>query len=319
MTIRTGIHRIFLILTILPLHCKYTGAISNQSQALTLINLVFSLVNPIILRSLLFLTKIETKMKAVISMSIGLMVCTMLVAQVDPAKAIKSGKVVYEETAKLEIHLEGEAAELAASLPKERKSLKSLVFNENASLYTNQKQEEAAADQMAESGGMMVMVKMQEPDNKMYTDFAAKKQIEQREFMTRMFLIEKELGVSDWKLTGNEKTILDYPCQEATRNINDSTTVVAWFAPSIPIPSGPGEFLNLPGLVLAVDIDNGRRTLVAKSIESMEVDNKMLAKPKEGKKTTDAEFKKIVEEKMKEMGGSGHAVQGTQMMIRIEK
>jgi len=165
---------------------------------------------------------------------------------------------------------------------------------------------------------MKIMIKMQEPDNKMYTDFLAKKQIEQREFMTRMFLIEKELGVSDWKLTGNEKTILGYSCQEATREPNDSTKIVAWFTPSIPIPAGPGEYLNLPGLVLAVDFDNGKHTLTAKSIEAIEVNNKMLAKPKEGKKTTEAEYKKIVDEKMKEMGAEGTG-NGTRMMIRIEK
>lgn len=259
-------------------------------------------------------------MKAIISIGIGLMAFTMLGAQGDPAKTIHSGKVVYEEVAKLEIHLEGEAAELAASLPKERKSLKSLVFNETASLYTNQKQEEEVQDQMAESGGMMVMVKMMEPDNKMYTDFAGRKQIEQREFMTRMFLIEKELGVSDWKLTGNAKDILGYPCQEAVREPNDSTKIVVWFTPSIPIPSGPGEYLNLPGMVLAVELDNGDHTLIAKSIEPMEVDKKLLAKPKEGKKTTEEEFKKIVDEKMKEMGGvNGGSVKGSHMMIRIEK
>lgn len=257
-------------------------------------------------------------MKTIISISIGLMAFTMLGAQSDPAKAIRSGKVVYEDVAKIEIHLEGDAAALAASLPKERKSMKSLLFNENASLYTNQKSDEPANDPMAESGGTMVMIKMMEPNNKMYTDFAAKKQIEQREFMTRMFLIEKALGVSDWKLTGNEKTILGYPCQEATREPNDSTKIIAWFTPAIPIPSGPGEYLNLPGLVLAVDFDNGKRTLTAKSIESIEVDNKMLAKPKEGKKTTEAEFKKIVDEKMKEMGAEGSG-NGTRMMIRIEK
>jgi GLPGLI family protein len=257
-------------------------------------------------------------MKAIISISIGLMAFTMLGAQSDPAKAIRSGKVIYEDIARIEIHLEGDAAQLAASLPKERKSMKSLLFNENASLYTNQKTDGPADDQMTESGGMKIMIKMQEPDNKMYTDFSAKKQIEQREFMTRMFLIEKELGVSDWKLTGNEKTILGYSCQEATREPNDSTKIVAWFTPSIPIPAGPGEYLNLPGLVLAVDFDNGRRTLTAKSIEAITVDNKMLAKPKEGKKTTEAEFKKIVDEKMKEMGAEGSG-NGTRMMIRIEK
>ena len=259
-------------------------------------------------------------MKTIISISIGLMAFTLLGAQSDPAKAIRSGKVVYEDNAKMEIHLEGMAAELAASLPKERKSMKSLVFNENASLYTNQKKEEASEDQIEGEGGMMVMVRMQEPDNKMFTDFAGKKQIEQREFMTRMFLIEKELGVSDWKITGNSKEILGYTCQEAVREPNDSTKIVAWFTPTIPIPSGPGEYLNLPGLVLAVDLDNGKHTLTAKSIEPMEVDAKMIAKPKEGKKTTEEGFKKIVDEKMKEMGGAhGGAVQGTQMIIRIDK
>ncbi|MCX6225882.1 MAG: GLPGLI family protein [Bacteroidia bacterium] len=274
-------------------------------------------------------------MKTLVSISIGLMAFTMLGAQSDPAKAIRSGKVVYEDKAKLEIHLEGDAvyedkakleihlegdaAELAAALPKERKSQKSLLFNENASLYTNQKQEEEVQDQMVEGGGMIVMARMMEPDNKMYTDFAGKKQIEQREFMTRMFLIEKELGVSDWKLTGNTKDILGYSCQEAVREPNDSTKIVAWFTPTIPIPSGPGQYLNLPGLVLAVELDNGDHTLIAQSIEPMEVNNKMLAKPKEGKKTTEAEFKKIVDEKMKEMGAQGSNVHGTQMMIRIEK
>ncbi len=261
-------------------------------------------------------------MKSIILISTGLLAFTLLGAQSDPAKTIKSGKVVYEETMKIEIHLEGDAAALAASLPKERKSKKSLIFNEGASLYTNVKQEEATAEQVAGEGNTMVMMKMMEPDNKMYTDFAAKKQIEQREFMTRMFLIEKELGVSDWKLTGNTKDVLGYSCQEATRLSKDSTAIVAWFAPALPIPAGPGEYLNLPGMVLAVDLDNGKRTIVAQSIEPAVVDNKMLAKPKEGKKTTEAEFKKIVEDKMKEMGVQNGSVKGTagvQMMIRIDK
>lgn len=253
-------------------------------------------------------------------MSIGLLASTLLGAQVDPAKAIKSGKVLYEEMVKIEIHLDGDAAALAASLPKERKSSKSLVFNENASLYMNEKSDETSAEQIAGEGGAMVFVKMQEPDNKMFTDFSGKKQIEQREFMTRMFLIEKELGVSDWKLTGNQKEILGYACQEAVRETTDSTKVTAWFTPSIPIPAGPAEFLNLPGMVLGVDLDNGRRTLTATSIEAMDVDAKMLAKPKEGKKVTETEFKDIVAEKMKEMGvENGKSHSGATMMIRISK
>jgi GLPGLI family protein len=259
------------------------------------------------------------QMKTLLSIGIGLMAFTLLGAQEEPAKAILSGKVIYEETTKLDIHLDGMGAELAASLPKERKSIKSLIYNENASLYAKEKEKDGKAeDVMSESGGTKVMIKMTEPANTMFTDFAGKKQIEQREFMTRMFLIEKELGVPDWKLTGNTKTILGYPCQEATREPNDSTKIVAWFTPVIPVPSGPGEYLNLPGLVLSVDIDNGNRTLIAQSIEPVTLDNKVLAKPKGGKKVTEEEFKAIVAEKVKEMGGSGNGT-GTQMMIRIER
>ncbi|MDD4644514.1 MAG: GLPGLI family protein [Bacteroidales bacterium] len=257
-------------------------------------------------------------MKTVLFVSISLMAFVTLNAQSDPGKTIRSGKVIYEEVIKLDIHLDGDAAQFAASLPKERKSAKTLLFNESASLYTNQKSEAPAADEVAGEGGAAVMIRMDEPDNKMYTDFTSKKQFEQKEFMTRMFLIEKELGISDWKFTGNERNILGYACQEATRAINDSTQVVAWYTPAVPIASGPGEYLNLPGLVLAVDLDNGKRTIMATSIEPMEIGAKQLAKPKEGKKVTEAEYKSIVDEKMKEMGvqGSGN---GVHMMIRIER
>jgi hypothetical protein len=41
-------------------------------------------------------------MKAIITICIGLVGFTMLNAQNDPAKAIRSGKVVYEDKAKLD-------------------------------------------------------------------------------------------------------------------------------------------------------------------------------------------------------------------------
>jgi GLPGLI family protein len=301
----------------LPVRCKYMGEAGIRPRLLTLINLDFSIVNPTNAQSRLFLNQNPIEMKTLFTLS-GLMVFTLLGAQTDPAKTIHSGKVVYEDKAKLEIHLEGVAAELANSLPKERKSTKSLLFNENASLYSNEKQTEADADQMAHSGGSMVMVRMQEPDNILFTDFADKKQVEQREFMTRIFLIEKDLGVPDWKLTGNTKEILGYPCQEAVREPNDSTKIVAWFTPSVPVSTGPGEYLNLPGLVLEVDLDNGDHTITAQSVEPMEVSDKMMVKPKKGKKVTEEEFKQIVDEKMKEMGAQGNG-SGGQIMIRISK
>ncbi|MDX1286036.1 MAG: hypothetical protein R3182_13535, partial [Draconibacterium sp.] len=105
------------------------------------------------------------------------------------AQENSSGKVIYEQVMKLEIKLDGDAAQFAHMLPKERKSSKVLFFNQESSLYENKAKDEDETMNMS-SGHGNVMIKMAEPENKVFTDLESKKQIEQREFMTRTFLIE---------------------------------------------------------------------------------------------------------------------------------
>ena len=226
-----------------------------------------------------------------------------------------SGKVKYEQVVKLEIKLEGDAAQFADMLPKERRSNKVLYFSPEASLYENG---EKAEDQnmSMNSGGGNVMIRMEEPENKIYTDLKNKKQLEQREFMTRVFLIDGDVN-QQWKLTGNQKMILDFPCQEATLE-KDSIKIAAWFTPVIPVSAGPASYGGLPGLILAVDSDNGKNTITATSVDFSAVKSDNLEKPGKGKKVTREEFDRIVAEKMKEMGAEGQGG-GTHMMIRIQK
>jgi GLPGLI family protein len=249
----------------------------------------------------------------------GLAMFQITAAQND-GKKITSGTVKYEEKVKLDIHLEGDGAQFANMLPKERKSNKILVFNQDEALYTNNKDVEKEDEIMSgEEEGGMVQIYMDEPDNKLYTDLKTKKQIEQREFMTRMFLIEGEMETSPWKLTGEEKEILGFTCQGAVME-KDSVTTIAWFTPSIPVSAGPGSYNNLPGLVLEVNVKDGDRIISATSIEENTGDVAGLDKPKGGKKVTKEEFDKIVDEKMKEMGAekgaSGSGVT-THTVIRI--
>jgi len=145
-----------------------------------------------------------------------------------------------------------------------------------------------------------------------YTDLENAMQIEQKEFMSRVFLIETEFKNGSWKLTGEQKMILEYACQEAIAE-EEGKVVHAWFTPRISVPAGPAKFGNLPGLVLAVDINDGEQVILATSVDLKPVDAEALVKPKKGKKVTQEEYHAIVEEKMKEMGsehggGSGHAV-----------
>jgi GLPGLI family protein len=152
--------------------------------------------------------------------------------------------------------------------------------------------------------------------DKIYCDLKSLKKTEQKEFMTRMFLIESDLSASDWKFTGNSGIVLGYNCQEAI--LKDTINVTkAWFTASIPVSAGPAGFYGLPGLILKVDINDGKRIITATSIDpSMEVTD-FLIKPKEGKKVTQEEYRKIVADKMKEMGHENG--QGTNhVMIRIQ-
>ena len=233
------------------------------------------------------------------------------------AQENNAGKVVYEQVVKLEIKLEGDAAQFADMLPKERKTNKVLYFNPEESLYQNGKSDAPDPMQM-QHGSSNVMIRMEEPDNKVYTALSGAKQIEQREFMSRVFLIERKTE-NQWKLTGKQKMILDYPCQEAVMG-KDSSRIVAWFTPVIQSQAGPGSYNGLPGLILAIDTDNGKNTITAQSVDFSELPKDALQKPDKGKKVTQEEFDAIVAEKMKEMGvENGGKTGGAHMMIQIKR
>ena len=249
---------------------------------------------------------------------------TALYAQQGNNGFLLSGDVIYEEVVKMDIQLDGVDEHIAAQIPKERKSEKILHFNEEVAVYENHESENPEDAMPQEGGG--IMIRMQSPDNKTYIDLANKKVIEQKEFMSRVFLIESELEEQKWKISGKQKKILDYSCMEATREV-DGKEVRAWFTPQIAVPAGPGKFSDLPGLVLAVERQDGDYSIEALSVELKPLDKELLKKPGKGKKVSQEEYLAIVEEKMKEMGmegeGSWHGDGGGEntatVVIRIQQ
>lgn len=216
---------------------------------------------------------------------------------------VTEGSIVYEEVMKLDIQLDNMTPEMEAMLPKESRATKKLYFNLYASRYQNiQESEENTIEN--ESDGGMVKIMVSQAEDIMYRNLKDNEIVEQKEFMSRVFLIESELPEQQWKITGNQKTILDYPCQEATME-GENGLVTVWFTPAIPVSTGPGEYGNLPGMILAVESNEGDRTVIAKSIELGAIDTKYLEQPKKGKKVSREKFLSIVEEKNKEMGHEG--------------
>jgi len=238
-------------------------------------------------------------MKKLILIPIFMLCAVVVNAQKTDNGFLLSGTVIYQQIAKLNIKLEGDGAAFADALPKEQRSEKILHFTEKSSLYENYNSGGKDDPMPAEQGG--VMIRMAEPENRTFSDLANKKVIEQKDFMSRLFLVESELPAVKWKMTGNQKLILEYPCQEAVSE-EDSMQIHAWFTPTIPVPAGPGEYVGLPGLVLAVEMHNGDRRLEAISVEMKPLDKAIIKPPTKGKKVTPEEYDAIVDEKMKEMG-----------------
>ena len=224
-------------------------------------------------------------------------------------QAQQSGTIVYEQTIKFDIQMEGDAAPFAGMMPKEQKINKELLFNETASIFRNQV-DAGENDVMSDGGGRMVTVKMAGNNDIIYNDLENKTRTEQKEFFTRQFLIEQEVKDFKWKMTGNQKEIAGYTCMEA-ETTNDENKITAWFTPQILVSTGPGIYFGLPGLILAVEENDGQNVIKATSIDLKSIPEKEMKKPSKGKKVTPEEFKKIVEEKMEEMGGSSGGKPGT--------
>lgn len=236
-----------------------------------------------------------------------------------PAYTQNTGVVTFEEKIKLEIKIDGADEQMLANLPKERTSQKVLLFTPEATLYQGDKTSKASDDMDSHpEDGARVMIKMKAPEDIVYCDLKSNKLIEQRDFMSRKFLIESDPGKMQWKITGNQKMILNYPCQEAILQ-DTSKKIIVWFTSSIPVFSGPNGYANLPGLILALDSDDGKYMLTALKVEMKEIDKAVITKPKEGKKVTKEEYEKIKEEKRKEMneefGGGGG---GGNVIIKIK-
>lgn len=224
--------------------------------------------------------------------------------------------VNYTETVQLKFNFEG--MQPPPDLPKEHSIKTILYFNDKAALYTNDEaamQQDAAVNEENGEGGMMIM-HMAPPDNKLYTDLNEKTVTRKEDFMQRTFLIEGKMDTTQWKLTGKQKFILNYPCMEAV-SMDTAKHVSVWYTPAFPVSLGPSRFCGLPGLILEVNIDNGDRVITATNIVK-EVDASKIVKPTDGKKVTDEEYQKIVAEKLKEMGIDDDGSGGPRIMIKVE-
>ncbi|MCX6270954.1 MAG: GLPGLI family protein, partial [Bacteroidetes bacterium] len=224
-------------------------------------------------------------------------------------------RILFKEKIKFDLHLDGLPPSMMDSLPKESTSEMIFLFTPEATLYKNNTTgKEVEPEPMGCGGGTGVKIVMANPEEIVYCDMKEMKAIDQKEFMSRNFLISSDLNRFQWKLTGKQKKVASYPCQEAI-GTDTAKMVTAWFTTLIPVPAGPSGYGNLPGMILELIPGNGDRVITAQTVEIKDIDKTVLKKPRKGKKVSREEYNAIVDKKMKEMGQEGGG--GHQIMIKI--
>ncbi|MBK8278734.1 MAG: GLPGLI family protein [Saprospiraceae bacterium] len=140
-------------------------------------------------------------------------------------------------------------------MPQTHSVQKVLYFQGGESLYKNNLgNQDLEVNNNDQHGGEIRMV-MKSPENTLYADVKNNVMINSQEFFGKLFLINGENKKQLWKITGEQKTLLDYTCVKAM--LQDTTNTVAWFTTKLPANMGPNGFTGLPGMIMMVDIDNG--------------------------------------------------------------
>ncbi|MFN2456851.1 MAG: GLPGLI family protein [Chitinophagaceae bacterium] len=235
---------------------------------------------------------------------------------------LKEGKVVYERTIQIQNRFRGGDNEaIARRLPTSRTDNFELLFTKTHSLWQSLPDANTEASTMTsgDGPGRMQVMRFGGIDDVVYYNFEAGKRIDQRELGDKNFIIEDSIRRLSWKLTDETKTILGYTARKATsqrvgsrmqmgmengemkrREVPDTAYISAWFTTDIPVPAGPEFGGQLPGLILELDMNNGRTVYKAVEI-SPKVKVDIIKEPKKGKRMTAAEFRKETDKYMEEM------------------
>lgn len=226
----------------------------------------------------------------------------------------QSGKVVYERTVQMQINFPGMDQQMQSMIPRQRTDKFELIFSSNQSLWKAgepDNREDGFAGGGGDGGGMQIRMVAAGSNDVLYTNFDTKKKVEQRELFDKNFIVDDSIHALKWKMTGEAKDILGHNCMKATASqvrqsmnmsmingkmerteVSDTSVIIAWVAADIPVAAGPAEYQGqLPGLILEMDISNGRQVYKAVSI-SDKADIAAIKEPSGKKRYTPEQFTK---------------------------
>lgn len=258
-------------------------------------------------------------MKKRIILMLGMLVCILTAHAV----FAQQGVITYENRISMHRNIPADRQEMKARVPEFRTTKMQLFFNGEESLYKpviEDKEEQFSGG----GGGMRMSFRM--PKTETYTNSATSMILSLQELMGKKYLITDTVKMSPWKLGLETKDIMGYTCHMAYYTHTEEMTsfrspdgggapvpekrkvtqeITAWYTDQIRPSLGPERYNTLPGTILAIDINNGERVIVARNIELRELKKDELKTPDASTKVTKAEFRKIQEEQREKMRANG--------------
>jgi len=232
----------------------------------------------------------------------------------------KEGRVIYERVSQMQITFSGMNEEMQRMIPKSRTDKFELLFGNSETLWKSAEPDNEDETLNSDGGGLQVRMVAAGGGDVLYSNLETGKRTELREMFDKKYLVDDSIRAMKWKMTGETKTILNHSCMKATttrigkrpqtilvdgkterKEITDTSLIIAWFASDIPVSTGPAEFQGqLPGLILEMDINNGRQVFRALEI-SPKADLAAIKEPTGKKRYTQDEFRAEREKMLGEM------------------
>ena len=241
-------------------------------------------------------------------LSVALFLLALIIPMDKGLSAQDTGVITYEVTINNHRMLTGEREGMKAMVPEFRTFKQELFFNANESLYKPVIEDDDEDDaQQHHGGGGGGRFRFRMAGATSYFDQSTSIMLSQMDMMGKKYLIADTLKPAPWKFGKETKVIQGYECMQAYYTTNDERkqTITAWYTMKLRPMLGPERYNTLPGAVLAVDINNGERVMVAKKIELRPLKKNELKVPSEGEKVTQAEFRKMGEEMRKKFNSGG--------------
>lgn len=215
---------------------------------------------------------------------------------------VPQGVIKYELKVNLHRTLPPERAEMKSMIPEFRITKYDLFFNGQESLYKVVIEDEEPME--ASSGG--VQIRLQQSHVEIYYDAGNQRRLIAEEFMGKDYLIEDSIAVMPWKFSAEVRQVLDYDCQKASYfDEARNQKIVAWYTTKLRPALGPESFNGLPGAVMMIDINDGERVVVARSVDVRNLKKNEIRVPDKGIRVTRSAFQKMREEQVQRMRANG--------------